>query len=180
MMLRKSHSTDWNVPGTNNKSMMEAAPIVSEGHALAVQRHFDELKRIDLTELQSSFEAWASTKRQVLTEDKSSYLKTLSEEADTVEALKKQLATLVARRQAIVTALQEEQTEYDQGLAANEELEVQREALSSRLKALKDESKRVTSTLIAEEAGNFYVHNFQDVYLILDQDIQNHSYKIEK
>lgn len=123
---------------------------IDAGHALAVQAHFDQVKS-ELTDFGRLFEQWASSRRQALVEDKQAYERTLAEENDLVEALKKQLTSLIAKRQSIVAALQAEQREYEQEMRANAELEEQKKALQLRLAQLKEQSERLGSSLVGEE-----------------------------
>lgn len=151
-MLRKSHSSEWAVLSANTAS--ETA-----GHSAALQQHFGELKA-ELHDFTSVFTSWTVSRRRVLYEDKETYERTLAEEhgnsgacphviilrlyLDLVEALKKQLASLVAKRQQIVTELQAEQREFEEGVKANQELDAQRQNLGRRLAEVKEKIARIS------------------------------------
>lgn len=95
-MLRKSHSSEWagNQVGINNES----------GHSVALQQHFTEIRK-QVSDFSQTFATWVASRRQALTTDKESYFKTLAEEQELIEGLKKQLASLVSRRQSIVAGM---------------------------------------------------------------------------
>lgn len=112
MMLRKSYSTEWQtLPSSHEQSRSSE----TSAHVGALYQNFEEIKG-EMRDFQGTFSEWLSFHRQVLTDDKESYLKTLSQEQgnqydriifltsgpDLVEALKKQLATLVTKRQNVV------------------------------------------------------------------------------
>lgn len=75
-------------------------PLHAANAANPVSAHFDELKR-DITSFLALFNQWIDERRRTLTDDKEMYLKTLAEERDTVEALKRQHQQLVAKKQQI-------------------------------------------------------------------------------
>lgn len=62
--------------------------------------HFEELKR-EMGDFMSIFNQWIDERRRTLTDDKEMYLKTLREERDTAEALKRQHQQLLSKKQQI-------------------------------------------------------------------------------
>lgn len=86
-----------------------------------------------------------------------------------MEALKRQLSSLVAKRQQIVTELQAEQREYEEGIRTNRELDVQRQHLSRKLAETKDRvahtSQEVTQQahLLAEHEEAAQTAAFRDL-----------------
>ena len=88
---------------------------------------------------------------------------------DLVEALKKQLASLVAKRQQIVAELQAEQREHEEGVKANRELDMQRQNLGRRLGEIKDKVARISqevanqTQLLAEHEETARAAAFRDL-----------------
>ena len=75
-------------------------PLNAANTANPISQHFDELKR-EMHGFLSVFNRWIDERRRTLTDDKELFLKTLNEERETVEALKKQHQSLLQKKQQI-------------------------------------------------------------------------------
>lgn len=113
----------------NNTSTFQIPPLLS--------LHFEELKR-EMSQFGATFSDWVRDKREILTDGKDVFLKTLAEEADAVEGLKKQYAQLQALRQATILKIEQEDSEYAEMVSVNAELREQRNKLSAKLTEMKD------------------------------------------
>lgn len=77
-------------------------PLNAANAANPVSQHFGELRR-EMDSFLSIFNQWIDERRRTLTDDKDMYLRTLQEEKDTVEALKRQHQQLLSKKQSIVS-----------------------------------------------------------------------------
>lgn len=74
--------------------------LAMEVLAVTMTDHFEELKR-ELDGFNGLFGEWKDQKWRALTSDKEAYQRTLAEEQETVEALKKQAAQLAQKKQSL-------------------------------------------------------------------------------
>lgn len=117
--------------------------------AASISLNFEELQR-ELQAFNELFGLWTEQRRRALMDDKEAYLRTLAEEQDTVEALKKQYQQLLQQKQHVQEMLAAEEKELDENSRRNEEYTQQRNNLKQKLGLIVKETELLETEIMKE------------------------------
>ena len=81
-----------------------STPLNAANTANPVSQHFDELRR-EMDTFLVHFNHWIDERRRTLTDEKEMCQRTVQEERDTVEALRRQHQQLLAKKQTIINGI---------------------------------------------------------------------------
>ncbi len=130
---------------SNNTMTFQIPPIIN--------LHFEELKK-EMQQFGLSFNEWINDKKGMLIEGKEMYLKTLQEETDAIEGLKKQYSQLQQKKEEINAIIEGEEKEFDELLKVNAEIIETRANLAARFNQLKQEFSSLQSEIELETNSN--------------------------